>query len=98
VANRQVEGLGQLVPIRTHPTAASVCRPWLPAAGPDRIRRADCSLYCRVYPVVTRRSTGFPCVFRNLRVCFGSLTGGTYFVTVAKLLPKTLVELSVAGG
>jgi hypothetical protein len=31
-------------------------------------------------------------------LCFGSLTGGTEFVTVAMLLPNALAELSAAYG
>jgi len=31
-------------------------------------------------------------------LCLRPLTGGTYFVTVAKLLPNTLAELSAACG
>jgi hypothetical protein len=34
------------------------------------------------------QSTAFPSAFRNLGLCFGSLTGRTYFGTVAKLIPK----------
>jgi hypothetical protein len=56
----------------------------------------DCSLPCTAGnpPQVPR----IPSVFRNLELCFGSLTGRMYFGTVAKLLPKTLAELSAASG